>query len=290
METTPKKPKKTWFQEKYRLVVVNDNTFQEKGSLNLTPRNLVVLGVGILLGLGLLIFLLSRWIGGAPPRREGNTGEQLAFIYEQLDSLEKELVAKDTYIENMRRLVVGDFEREKDVEKKGPSKTENKPIEEVPFPEKNAAVDQVVKTAEYEKELGSLVTSAFAEDMSASEMRFVCPLKGVVSDTFSVPRKHFGTDIVAPKGSVIKSVQQGTVIMANWTAEEGHTIGIQHSGNLISFYKHNSSLLKKMGDIVRAGEAIAIIGNTGERTSGPHLHFELWYNGSPANPQKYIKF
>lgn len=258
----------------------------------------------LLLVIGGLIGLFSS--GGSSPRKEGNTKEQLAYIYEQMDSLEKELVAKDTYIANMRRLVVGDFEREKDVKpnRENYTKTENKPIPGEPmpganagsenkplaFPEKSKESKEVMKTAEYERELGSSITSAFAEDMSAGQMRFVTPLKGIISDTFSVARKHFGIDIVAPKGSVIKAVQQGTVIMATWTAEEGHTIGIQHGGNLISFYKHNSALFKKMGDVVRAGEAIAIIGNTGERSSGPHLHFELWYNGTPTNPKKYVQF
>lgn len=296
MSETSKKPKKRWFSEKYRLVVVNDNTFQERASLPLSPRNMALLAAGGVLLVGLLIFLFVKLFGGGgtAPNRSGNSKEQLQFIYEQMDSLENELAARDVYIENVKKVLHGEVETEKDVEKKRNElqETENKPAPapKIPFPEKNTATQSVLKTAEHEAEIGNLVTSAFAEEWSASQMRFVCPLKGIVSDTFSVTKKHFGIDVVAPKSSPIKAVQHGTVIMAQYTIEEGHTIGIQHAGNMISFYKHNSSLLKKMGDVVRAGDAIAIIGNSGERTNGPHLHFELWLNGKPTNPQKYIKF
>ena len=119
---------------------------------------------------------------------------------------------------------------------------------------------------------------------------FFTPLKGTVTTPFSALNKHYGVDIVSAPDEVIKSALDGTVIFSNWTSETGYVIGIQHSNNLFTIYKHNSALLKKEGDYVKAGEVVAIIGNTGELTSGPHLHFELWYNGSPVNPKDYVSF
>jgi len=141
-----------------------------------------------------------------------------------------------------------------------------------------------------ETELGNLVENTLQVETNINDMIFTPPIKGMVSDTFAPSRAHYGTDIVAPKGEVIKATQKGTVIVATWSADTGHMLAIQHDNNVISFYKHNSSLLKKTGDFVKPGEGIAIIGNSGEMTDGPHLHFEMWFNGQPINPQRYIDF
>ena len=107
---------------------------------------------------------------------------------------------------------------------------------------------------------------------------------------FNLAEKHYGVDIAASKESIVKSVLEGTVIFADWTTETGHTIAIQHSGNLISVYKHNSTLLKQVGSLLKAGEPIAVSGDSGELSSGPHLHFELWHNGTPVDPEEYVTF
>jgi murein DD-endopeptidase MepM/ murein hydrolase activator NlpD len=111
-----------------------------------------------------------------------------------------------------------------------------------------------------------------------------------VTNSFSSSTRHWGVDIVAKPNEAIKATLDGVVIFSDWTLETGYTIGIQHQQNLISVYKHNASLLKKTGAYVRAGEPIAIIGSSGELSTGPHLHFELWYNGSPVNPKDYMAF
>jgi murein DD-endopeptidase MepM/ murein hydrolase activator NlpD len=115
-------------------------------------------------------------------------------------------------------------------------------------------------------------------------------VKGIVTATFSAKENHYGTDIVANANEVVKSTLPGTVTMAAWTLETGNVIQVQHADNIVSIYKHNAELLKHMGDRVKAGDPIAIMGNSGELTTGPHLHFELWYNGTPLNPQDYISF
>ena len=130
-------------------------------------------------------------------------------------------------------------------------------------------------------------------EVSASnltEVFFFTPISGYVSRSYNQKDEHYGVDIVAKQNEPIMSVGNGTVIMSSWTQDSGYVIAIQHSDNLISVYKHNASLLKKVGNFVLGGEVIAIIGNTGELTDGPHLHFELWYNGNPVNPEDFVTF
>ncbi len=122
------------------------------------------------------------------------------------------------------------------------------------------------------------------------DIAFYAPLKGFVSDSFDVKKEHFGVDVVAPENEAIKSTLPGTIIIADWTIETGYTIAIQHANDLISFYKHNSVLLKDIGEQVKAGDVIAIIGNSGAQSTGPHLHFELWHKGVAINPEHHILF
>ena len=123
-----------------------------------------------------------------------------------------------------------------------------------------------------------------------SSFSFFTPLRGIVTGKFEPKSKHYGVDIVSVQNEAIKATLDGVVIFTGWTLETGYTISIQHEYDLVSVYKHNSALLKEQGSFVKAGDPIAIIGSTGEQSSGPHLHFELWYNGVPINPIEIIKF
>ncbi|NJL15385.1 MAG: M23 family metallopeptidase [Microscillaceae bacterium] len=116
------------------------------------------------------------------------------------------------------------------------------------------------------------------------------PLRGLVSEKFDARTEHYGVDIVAEKDAPIQAIAEGTVLMSTWTEDTGYVLTLQHPGGMVSVYKHCSRLLKKSGDFVKSGEAIAIIGNTGKFTSGPHLHLELWLRGYPQNPEDYIAF
>ena len=136
----------------------------------------------------------------------------------------------------------------------------------------------------------SLKSSSNANQNSNRNIYFFTPLKGSLTNSYDPTTDHFGVDVVAPKDEAIKATLDGTVISADWTVETGYVIHLQHKNDLISVYKHNSVLLKKTGDLVKAGEPIAIIGNSGELTSGPHLHFELWKAGIPLDPTKYVNF
>jgi len=121
-----------------------------------------------------------------------------------------------------------------------------------------------------------------------SSILFFPPLKGVITKDYSLIEKHFAIDIASDKSDAIKATLDGNVILAQWTMEDGYVIGIQHKNNFVSYYKHNSKLLKKTGEFVKAGEAIAIEGDSGEKNNTRHLHFELWLDGKPVNPRNYV--
>ena len=160
--------------------------------------------------------------------------------------------------------------------------------EEVEFKEYNH--DSVFQDKLLAEQLSLSIRNDNPDVTQLSQVHFFVPLKGVVSEHFQNTPDHFGVDLVSEPNARISSVLDGTVIFAGWTLETGYVAYIQHEANLVSVYKHNAELLKKTGQQVKAGEAIAIIGNTGELSSGPHLHFELWYNGKALNPEQYIDF
>jgi murein DD-endopeptidase MepM/ murein hydrolase activator NlpD len=278
-----------WIDGKYRLVLMNDETFQEERSFRLLPFNVaatigaVVMTISLVTILLLVLTPLGRVV---PERSNQNIRSQISEIYVHIDSLEQAVDDRDAFILKVKDLVYEKFEYEDNVE----DPANQKAGKDVKVPEKSDELKLLMESVDNEAELGNLIENTLQENTDISNMIFMAPIKGMVSDTFSPSRGHYGTDIIAPKGTVIKATQKGTVIVATWSAETGHMVAIQHENNIVSFYKHNSSLLKKAGDIVDVGEGIAIIGNTGEMTSGPHLHFEMWFNGQPINAQRYIDF
>jgi murein DD-endopeptidase MepM/ murein hydrolase activator NlpD len=123
-----------------------------------------------------------------------------------------------------------------------------------------------------------------------SEIIFFTPVKGFITTSYDITEEHLGVDIVTREDETIKSTLDGTVVYTGFTAEDGNIVQVQHNNNLISIYKHCAAILKTRGDRVKSGEAIAVVGNTGEKSNGPHLHFELWYNGASVNPQEFVAF
>jgi len=305
MSATPndRKKKKSlipWISAHHKLVVVNEQTYVEEKSWRLSPLNVALVSSSITLGIILLTVLVIRFSplsyllsSGDKTVADSGVRKELKQLLLQMDSLKMDMENNQAQTESIKQLANAEFEYEKDVKKpkSGGSTETGKTAAAKGVPEQSDATKSVVESAEMERELGSLIQSIFLEDEDRLDKEsFVPPVKGVVSDSFAPSRAHYGTDLVAPKGSVVQAVRAGTVIMSSWSADTGHMIGVQHSNNLISWYKHNSARLKKTGDRVKAGEAVAIIGNSGEMSSGPHLHFELWYNGQPIDAQNYIEF
>ncbi len=278
-----------WMRNKYRLVILNDETFEEKASLKLSRMNLFVLFsmifvMFILLFTSLVLFTpIKNYI---PGYGDINYRDDLIDLNVKLDSLEVANQQKDAWIQNIVNVLEGNI---------GSEYTPT--IGSITNDRDTIDLDKIVPADSqlrldmlYESQYALLFNPPDENKETFAMLNFFKPVDGFVSAGFDVKKNHPAIDIVAPEKEPVKSVLNGTVVLADWTIETGYVIAIQHSDNLISFYKHNSVLLKKTGTFVRAGEAIAIIGNSGELTNGPHLHFELWYKGKPLDPEDYIHF
>ena len=279
-----------WINDKYRLVLMNDENFQEARSFRLNPLNVGILASMVFFAIAGLVILLMVWtpMGRLVPQKsQDHLNAEIYQVLMQFDSLQKEVAARDAFIVRVKDLVYEKFEYEDDVADPSAQASEGN---DAPVPEKSEELRELMASVDSEAELGNLIENTLAPTSNISTMIFLAPITGIVSDSFAPSRSHYGTDVIAPKGSLIKATQKGTVLVSTWSADTGHMLAIQHDNNVVSFYKHNASLLKKTGDRVQAGEGIAIIGNTGEMTDGPHLHFELWFNGQPINAQRYIQF
>ncbi len=150
--------------------------------------------------------------------------------------------------------------------------------------------DSLFRDAVEREDRFNVLSEEVDKPRALQNIAFYAPIKGMISDKFDIQKEHYGVDVVAPENEAIKASLPGTVILSSWTTETGYTIAIQHENDLISFYKHNSILLKRIGETVLAGDVIAVIGNSGELSTGPHLHFELWHKGKAINPEHHILF
>ena len=289
-----KEKNKTWIKKlrnKYNLIIRNDETFEEKISIRLTKLNVFLIVSSLIIVLVVLVIYLVAFTSlreYIPGYTDVNLRKQLFELQARADSLEADFERKDLFIHNIKKIIEGE-----------------EIVDELPrIIETNIDYDTIklyksvedsILRAEFEnRDIYNLQFDDNAELYSnASSIRgfnFFSPIKGIITNKFNLIEKHYGVDIVAKKNEAIKATLDGTVIFSNWTPETGYVIGIQHKRNIISVYKHNSALLKEEGNFVKAGETVAIIGDSGELTTGPHLHFELWYNGTPVNPEDYISF
>jgi len=293
-DSTQKNKKKLFhrLKYKYRLVFYNDNTFEEVWHLRFTLKNVLsITGTIFILLVGgsmaLVMFTPLRVL--VPGYPTDAMRRQIEITAMRLDSLEYEINLRDRYIHTVNAIIAG---REPDLTD---ASAENNPVNYENLSFTRSEQDSLLrKQVEEEERFNFLTQSQFvstsSEEVSISRLHFFKPVEGVVSSKFSLNRNHFGIDIVAAPNKVVKSILDGTVIFSEWTIETGYVIQIQHTANLISVYKHNANRLKKQGDKVKAGDAIANVGNSGELTTGPHLHLEIWQNGTPVNPEDYIVF
>lgn len=282
------KKKRSW-RDKYRFSVTNDTTFEEVWRIRLTQYNgflLITFLVFFIIGAttSLIAFTnLREFIPGYP---DVTMRRNILISAIRLDSLEKELALRDKYFENLSAIIAGN--RPMGALTLRDSSRNYNSITFRTSPEDSALKAQVETADRYSLTLGPVTPESVA---SLAGLHFFPPVKGIVSGKFDPRLKHFGTDIVTKPKSPVNAALDGTVIFTAWTRETGYVIEVQHSNNIVSVYKHNASLLKESGDLVRTGEAIAIVGDSGEiYTSGPHLHFEIWYKGSPLDPESHIIF
>jgi len=289
--------KDKWYRklrDKYKLVILNDETYEEKLSFKLSRLNVFV-ATGTL---AILLVAVTTLIIAFTPLREYIPGYTDVSLYEQLyrieeltDSLDADARQKALYLENLKILLGG-------------MDTTIVPTLKLDTAGKYSNVNSYTSSADsaFRDEFESYLINGNAPELPVKERErpgakkdisgfsFFTPLRGIVTSKFDISSKHYGVDIVSVKNEAIKATLDGVVIFSAWTLETGYTISIQHENDLISVYKHNSVLLKNQGSFVKAGDAIAIIGSSGEYSTGPHLHFELWYNGVPMDPTDFIKF
>jgi murein DD-endopeptidase MepM/ murein hydrolase activator NlpD len=289
------KKKKSWMnrlRNKYRLVIMNDETLEEQVTFRLSRLNVfVVLGT-----LTIILIILTSILIAFTPLREyipgyTNVGLQKKLYELQIktDSIENGLEKRNRFIQNMKDVMNGkDLSTDVPLSKDTLHKYNNIKLKK--SPEDSLLRAEVENQGKYNLYRFGNSENVRQKNESIGKVLFFVPLKGVITNEFNPSQNHYGVDIVSKQNEAIKCVLDGTVILSNWTLETGYTIAIQHQQNIVSVYKHNSALLKKEGEFVKAGDPIAIIGQTGELTTGPHLHFELWSDGNPVNPKDYINF
>lgn len=293
-------------RDKYRLVVMNHETLEEKVSIKLSRLNVFVIFITLSL---FLIFLTTILIAYTPLREyiPGYASVELKRdvynLRQRADSLSKDANQKEVYLNNLKKIlndeVIDSESNYQNIEKEEEPKTEKVNVN--PASLSPSAQDSIFRK-EVEGQIKYFGTNINTKTSSAGNIMasdskkslknlfFFTPVNGYISNVFNPTINHFGIDIVTNNNEPVRAVLDGYVIMAEWTIKTGNVIAIQHSNNLVSVYKHNASLLKRQGARVDAGETIAIVGNSGILSSGPHLHFELWYNGIPVDAREFISF
>jgi len=282
------KKKNNW-RDKYRFSVINDHTLEEIWRVKLTRYNaflLITFLIVFIIGAtsAMISFTnLREFIPGYP---DVTMRRNILMSAIRLDSLDRELKLRDKYFDNLNAIIMGN----QPITMSARQDT-TKNYKAIKF--SSSSDDSVLRTrVENEERYNLTLGPATPESVSGlASLHFFPPVKGIISGRYDVRTKHFGTDIVTKPKALVSTVLDGTVIFTGWTMETGFVIEVQHSNNIVSVYKHNANLLKETGDLVRAGDAISVVGDSGELyTSGPHLHFEIWYKGSPLDPEKHILF
>ena len=281
LDLNQKRSFKDRLQDKYRLVILNNENFQEISSHRLSLLNLYIILSSVIVVLSALLLLLIVF---TPVKKlipgYGDTGSsrEIIELNKQLDEIILEKDAQEVYLASFRKML-----------------TSNNAVSEA-APTKEEKLVKAVSEAQTQNNdisSGTEIVNLPVRDIRQQASNYydlIKPVSGSVSASFMPEIKHNGVDILAPANTPVKSVLDGYVIISAWNIDTGNTIGVQHADNVVSFYKHNSALLKEEGNFVKAGEALAIIGNSGTLSDGPHLHFELWIDGNPVNPENFIKF
>jgi len=272
-------------QDQYRLTIFNDSTFQSVWSTKLSRLKVfTIVSVASSIIIILVTLLISatglrEYIPGYPDAKQR---QMLVDTALKVDSLEMELAKQNEFFKGIKAIVSGE------IPENNSAIDSFSGLRDVNFNEYNH--DSIFQDDLLAEQLSLSIQNNTRKKTELSEMHFFVPVKGIVTNHFNLASDHFGVDLVSDPSARISSVLGGTVIFSGWTLETGYVMYIQHEADLISVYKHNAELLKSTGEKVRAGEAIAIIGNSGELSTGPHLHFELWHRGNAINPEQYIDF
>lgn len=287
-----KTKEKSWVKKlrnKYRLVLMHDKTFEVQASVKLSVLNVVIIASTLFVVLAFLVFSLiaftplKDYVTGSS---EVSTSRQIIKSNGVTDSIMRQLAFYDIYIANLKKRLNGEIDTLLPLDTLKKMNYDSLKIDTT------SSLDKNFRKQVEQEDLFNLtgVDASNTGEKNIKALHFFPPLKGTVTSVYAPQEKHYGVDVVATENTPIKACLDGTVIDAYWNVESGNVIVLQHDHGIISFYKHNSVILKKTGNFVKAGDVIAIIGNTGELSTGPHLHFELWHEKLPVNPQDFIIF
>ncbi|MBK1440186.1 M23 family metallopeptidase [Parapedobacter sp. ISTM3] len=280
---------------RYKVVVLQEETFEEKASFT---GKLWYWITGVSSAAVIVVMLTIAFIRATPLREyvagmslNGFERSRLIEAYTRIDSMEQVAAANTIYLDNLRQVIAG--QAGETLEQAGgqhiAGKTTNlapPAVADVGLSKDELALRQLVESgAPYD-----LPENPEAAHTGISSYTFYSPIKGIISSNFSAKEQHHAVDIAVKLNEPVRTTLSGNVVFASYTPETGYVVIVQHSNNLLSLYKHCASIIKKVGSFVRGGEVIAFAGDTGELSTGPHLHFELWHNGNPVNPTDYIAF
>lgn len=279
---------------KYRFVVLRDDSFKEVASVKLTKRNMVILSSTIFVS---LVFITAMLIIYTPlkyyiPGYQGDFGyrSKILKLEYSTDSILTAMAANNMKIANINNVLNGTFDSTYNKKGLKPQvKTDTINLFSI-SPEDEALRNEMKMMQGTSLKYSDKKSVNINSDESIYNLYFFPPVKGIITSKYDAKQGHYGVDVVAPVDEPVKACLDGTIISSNWTLDGGYEIAIQHANNLVSIYKHNSKILKKIGNFVKAGEVVSIIGNSGEKSTGPHLHFEIWKNGVGMDPANFIKF
>ncbi len=271
---------------RYRLVILNEESYEEQFFFRLSILNLIIISTflfSFLITTTLLVVSYTSLKEFIPGYAANSMRKQAILNANKLDSLTISYNQSLNQLNSIKKVLTGDikFEEFKEIE----FKLDTGNIE-VKLTSKKILADSLLRNAVEQEDKYSLNSDPRADQ----SFLFFAPLKGYISQKFDPSIKHFAIDVVAKEKEPVKSVADGVVIFSEWTADTGYVIILEHKQGYLSVYKHNESLNKFQGDIVQAGDIIATVGNTGEYSTGYHLHFELWNEGFPLDPQDFINF
>jgi murein DD-endopeptidase MepM/ murein hydrolase activator NlpD len=266
--------------------LLNEDTFEERFSLRLNRLNVFILVTFLAIALVALTTLLIVFT----PLKEYIPGYSSSALKKKAialtlktDSLQHIVDVNEKYYVSISKVLSGDIKAQ-DVSKDSiieAVKIEASEVNLKPNKQDSLLRDIVDKEDKY---------SVFDTAKTSSNLILFPPVNGTISEDFNVEDKHYAIDLVVAENATVKATADGTVIFSSFTTDTGYVIILEHNNALISVYKHNAKLIKKQGDLVKAGEVIAASGNSGDLTTGPHLHFELWSDGYPVNPNNFIDF
>jgi len=284
MEKSRKEIIKEKLTFKYRFVVLNEDTFEERFSFKLNRLNAFIFG-GIFSVLLIILTILFITLTPLKEYIQGYSSSELQkettdLVY-KVDSLNQALSVNDLYIENIQQVLKGEIKRvtfDKD------SVLRQFQIDEIDFAP--TSVDSLFREEVEQMDRFSV----FQQAKKSTDIVFSTPIKGQITQQYDDQEKHFAVDIAVDQDTPVKAVADGTVIFKGFTADTGYVIVIEHGQGFTSIYKHNSSIYKEQGELVKSGEVVASAGSTGTFSTGAHLHFELWNDGYPVNPTNYINF